>query len=76
MPGQVPSYKLPPPPPPLKDLDHIYYEELSKEAFAALIALNNVHENLHKSVNENMFSFTFYANLYAFVTLLFLLRFS
>ena len=30
------------------------------------------HDKLHKNVNENMFSFTFFANFHASVTLVFL----
>ena len=30
------------------------------------IAKLQIHENLHKNVNENMFSFTFYANFHEF----------
>ena len=31
------------------------------------IAKFPLHENLHKNVNENMFSFTFYANFHDFL---------
>ena len=32
----------------------------------AKIAKLQIHENLHKNVNENMFSFTFYTNFLEF----------
>ena len=36
--------------------------------FAALLAHLKTQEKLHKNVNENMFSFTFYANFHASLT--------
>ena len=36
------------------------------EKIRTKIAKLQIHENLHKNVNENMFSFTFYANFREF----------